>query len=82
MTKQTQTDSALALGFGKDWFQKLQAKAKYNIYQAEYYDRMAEDYHDELFHRKARKDVELFEGLAFGLLQKARNQEHQGDHSL
>ena len=57
MTKQTQTDSALALGFGKDWFQKLQAKAKYNIYQAEYYDRMAEDYHDELFHRKAEKTL-------------------------
>ena len=30
--------------FGVDWFKDLQAKVRYNVYQSEYYERMADDY--------------------------------------
>lgn len=49
--------SAQEWEFGIDWFKDLQEKVKYNVYQSEYYERMAEDYHDEGYRLKAERTL-------------------------
>lgn len=43
--------------FGKEWFEDLQAKAEYNVYQSEYYERLSEETHDDLYKRKAERTL-------------------------
>lgn len=57
MKKQDKTDSAVEYSLGRDWFWKYYEKSKYNVYQAEYYERMAEEYHDDTFKRKSEKTL-------------------------
>ncbi len=41
--------------FGIDWFKDLQSKIAYNEFQADYYERMAEDFNDDLYFRKSER---------------------------
>lgn len=43
--------------FGIEWFKDLQSKVKYNIYQSEYYERMADDYHNPNYLKKAERTL-------------------------
>ena len=43
--------------FGKEWFEDLQSKIRYNVYQSEYYERMAEDFHDDGYRKKAERTL-------------------------
>lgn len=43
--------------FGIDWFKDLQSKVRYNVYQSEYYERMANDYCDDSYTKKAERTL-------------------------
>ena len=43
--------------FGVDWFKDLQAKVRYNVYQSEYYERMADEYKDDSYIKKAERTL-------------------------
>ena len=43
--------------FGKEWFEDLQVKAGYNVYQSEYYELLAEETHDDVYKRKAERTL-------------------------
>ena len=44
--------------FGREWFEDLQKKASYNVYQSEYYERIANQYHDENYRKRAKYTLE------------------------
>lgn len=52
MSENLKTDT-LAWEYEKVFFEELRDKVKYNVYQAEFYRRMAEEYHDNSFLDKA-----------------------------
>ena len=52
MSENLKTDT-LAWEYEKAFFEELRDKVKYNVYQAEFYRRMAEEYHDNSFLDKA-----------------------------
>lgn len=60
MAKKVEKEKTNAPGweFDRKWFADLQEKIHYNVYQSEYYERMAEEYNDDLFKRKAERTLE------------------------
>ena len=57
-TKQTPETEAYEWEFGREWFEDLQKKAAYNIYQSEYYERIADECNDENYRKKAKYTIE------------------------
>ena len=56
-SKKNREESTIEWEFGIDWFKDLQAKVKYNVYQSEYYERMADDYNDDTYRKKAERTL-------------------------
>ena len=50
-------DKTVEWEFGAEWFKDLQEKVKYNVYQSEYYERMANDYNDFGYLNKAERTL-------------------------
>lgn len=50
-------EKALEWEFGIEWFKDLQSKVKYNVYQSEYYERMADDYNNPTYQKKAERTL-------------------------
>ena len=56
--KKQKSTEAYEWEFGREWFEDLQKKAAYNVFQSEYYERMAEDYNDDSYRKKAKYTLE------------------------
>lgn len=56
--KRPTTNTTYEWEFGREWFEDLQSKAAYNVYQSEYYARMAEEYDDDGYERKAERTLD------------------------
>ena len=50
-------EKTLEWEFGIDWFKDLQSKVQYNVYQSEYYERMADDYNNPTYLKKAERTI-------------------------
>lgn len=55
--KSKRKDETLEWEFGVDWFKDLQSKVQYNVYQSEYYERMADEYCDDSYYKKAERTL-------------------------
>ena len=56
-SKKKREENTIEWEFGIDWFKDLQEKVKYNVYQSEYYERIADDYNDESYVKKAERTL-------------------------
>ena len=56
-SKKKREESTIEWEFGADWFKDLQEKVKYNVFQSEYYERMADDYNDDTYRKKAERTL-------------------------
>ena len=57
ISKDMREEKTIEWEFGVEWFKDLQSKVKYNAYQSEYYELLADDYNDDSYRKKAERTL-------------------------